>query len=938
MTQLAQRSFAGGALAPNLYGRTDLSKWQAGLAQCQNFQINRFGNLENRPGTEFCISTINAPRQVEFAVSTFQDYDLVFYIDAFYHVTLPLPRTVACAFMVPLFGGQPFTVDSATQAAWSNATTYQRGQIVSYGGQCWTSLIDNNLNITPAAPTAMAQNWFSLGSGVVRVVVPMPEIQEPNFIHGSTLTQQLFQLTFAQINQTLFLANQTFYPMRLDYHSDTWWRFSTEILKNTIGRPTTLAATAGAGGSTVYKNTVVGVGSDNTTQGPIAIPAAGLTVTSIVVTSTPNPLNYAVTTSTNHGLTTGDVVEFLGGTLVGALQYNRQYSVSVTGLTTFTLNELVAPTAGTNTTYTTSLPTVYPTFVQITATAPTITAPNHISWTASANAVRYLVFEYYEGVWAFIGSTSATAFDDIGITPDLTQRPAVNIPMFQTPQDYPAVVGVYQQRLWYANTINQPQSYWASRVGQYGVFNVNTPTNAADAFTFVLAGTVVQYITGFADIGRLVCHTTQGEYIIAGDASSGSITPTAQNVQQIGNGGSYPGIRPLPMHLTDLFVQFSGRIIRDLQFDVQVFNYTGKDTTLFASHLFKGKTIVDWCWAQVPNSIVWCVMSDGTVNAMTYIKEHQMWAWHQHVFAEGKAVSICCTREGNRSVVYFAIASDTGTYRIERQSDREYLDLNVDANFLDCAYRYNGMVATGSNPLVPTTSGGWTPSDVITLTSASPVFLSSNATYQDVVIADLLDANGNVTERVAFRIVRYVNPNVVDTIPEANVPAWAQISISTWGIAKSHFSGAVELAGYTVGILGDGNVDDQTTVANDGSFVTTKPYLNVWVGIPVTAQAQTLDWEDQQGETIMGKQKNINELTCVFVASRGGLYGMDLTAMAQFPSRQNEPWDTSDDTLTGPVRFPLTGEWAPTAQVYLQQMDPLPLCLSALVQSGQTGQ
>jgi hypothetical protein len=45
-----QRSFAGGELAPQLFGRADLVKYQTGLATCKNFAITPQGSAENRPG------------------------------------------------------------------------------------------------------------------------------------------------------------------------------------------------------------------------------------------------------------------------------------------------------------------------------------------------------------------------------------------------------------------------------------------------------------------------------------------------------------------------------------------------------------------------------------------------------------------------------------------------------------------------------------------------------------------------------------------------------------------------------------------------------------------------------------------------------------------------------------------------------------------------
>lgn len=51
------RSFAGGEIAPELYGRLDLQKYQTGLARCRNFIVLPHGPVQTRPGTEYVLHT-----------------------------------------------------------------------------------------------------------------------------------------------------------------------------------------------------------------------------------------------------------------------------------------------------------------------------------------------------------------------------------------------------------------------------------------------------------------------------------------------------------------------------------------------------------------------------------------------------------------------------------------------------------------------------------------------------------------------------------------------------------------------------------------------------------------------------------------------------------------------------------------------------------------
>lgn len=51
------RSFAGGEIAPELYGRMDLDKFQTGLKRCRNNIVLPYGPAQRRPGTKFVAPT-----------------------------------------------------------------------------------------------------------------------------------------------------------------------------------------------------------------------------------------------------------------------------------------------------------------------------------------------------------------------------------------------------------------------------------------------------------------------------------------------------------------------------------------------------------------------------------------------------------------------------------------------------------------------------------------------------------------------------------------------------------------------------------------------------------------------------------------------------------------------------------------------------------------
>jgi hypothetical protein len=70
-----QRSFSGGEISPEMFGRLDDAKYQSGLARCRNFIVKPQGPAENRAGLQFVRATKDSPqpsRLIPFTYSTTQ--------------------------------------------------------------------------------------------------------------------------------------------------------------------------------------------------------------------------------------------------------------------------------------------------------------------------------------------------------------------------------------------------------------------------------------------------------------------------------------------------------------------------------------------------------------------------------------------------------------------------------------------------------------------------------------------------------------------------------------------------------------------------------------------------------------------------------------------------------------------------------------------------
>lgn len=330
---------------------------------------------------------------------------------------------------------------------------------------------------------------------------------------------------------------------------------------------------------------------------------------------------------------------------------------------------------------------------------PTPEDPNTLTWDAVAGAAEYYVYcdPYGNGVFGFIGTATTNAFNDTGFIPDFAVTPPVARVMFDAANNYPEVAASYQQRRFFANTNNEPDGFWGSRVGFPSNFGISSPLQDDDSLTFRLAGNANHAIRWLVALKvGLIAFTRKGEWTVTGTGGAGkTLTPNGINADQELYVGCDRTVEPQVVGNTILYLQEKGKIWREVRFDQAVEGLAGKDLTIFAAHLFKGKRIVSAAYQQNPDSILWCVRNDGVLLGLTYIPEQEVWGWHRHETRNGTIEEVCVVSEGEEDVVYILVARVIGgqTVRyIERLESRDYdeEDFSDAAFFVDSGLSYNG--------------------------------------------------------------------------------------------------------------------------------------------------------------------------------------------------------------------------------------------------------
>lgn len=589
------------------------------------------------------------------------------------------------------------------------------------------------------------------------------------------------------------------------------------------------------------------------------------------------------------------------------------------------------------------------------------------------------------GGFGFIGATIDTAtpsFVDSGATiPDFSHGPPNPFTGFTSPNNYPSITGFYQQRQLYANTINEPGKVWCSQTGNYQNFGTRVPLQEDDAVIFALANSEVVDVRHLLDLGKLILGTEGGEWLIEGDAN-GILTPFAINPRV----GSYNGssdIQPVKVDNSILYIQALGNKVLELKTNILYgyYTFTGKDLTIYSTHLFDGFTINEWDYAQIPNYLTWAVRSDGVLLGFTYVAGEELAAWHRHD-TDGFFEDVCVIPEGGEHRVYVVVnrgpegaapvnnlppgkggffglggivvsssgsGSGSGGPRrfIERLRPLTLLDI-ADACYMDSALEYDGRNAgVASNPAVTmtlTNATGWGPNDPLTLTASG---LGVEFTAQQIGDARFLrDTTG---DQIVATIAAFINSSSVTVYANTDVPKFLQNTPTLdWDRAVKTIGGLDHLEGKSIAVFADkfvvaspNNPTVTPVFVSGGIAVLDQAYAHIVAGLPYVADLETMDIDTPQGPSLKESNLMVTAVGLWLESSRGAWMGAEPPAgddptegLDELKIRENEDPSQPVDLVTDYERTDIPSEWSKGGRVFIRQIDPVPLNVLAIIPLG----
>jgi hypothetical protein len=191
---------------------------------------------------------------------------------------------------------------------------------------------------------------------------------------------------------------------------------------------------------------------------------------------------------------------------------------------------------------------------------------------------------------------------------------------------YPAALGLHEQRIWFGGSKHQPQTLWASVVGDFE--NFRRGTNDDSSITLTLAAEASNSIRWLSSApGALLVGTGGDEWAVKPQADGPLTAFSARGEVQ----SSYSSAQLPAKRANDvtLFVQRDGRRIRQMAYAQGQEGFVASDITVLASHITKSG-IKQLAFQQAPQAIIWCVTNAGKLVGMTFEKDQNVFGWHQH--------------------------------------------------------------------------------------------------------------------------------------------------------------------------------------------------------------------------------------------------------------------------------------------------------------------
>ena len=287
-------------------------------------------------------------------------------------------------------------------------------------------------------------------------------------------------------------------------------------------------------------------------------------------------------------------------------------------------------------------------------------------WTNNQQGCFHAI-HFYSG-----GTSDSGIVQDDYINPDMTVTPPDDTQdaHFSAADEYPGCVGIYEQRLVFASTRSSPSTIWMSRIADLYNFTVHESIREDDALELTLAATEFPNINHLVMGRDLMLFGDGGEWLIS-PVSGNALTYKTASAKLQSMIGSDRALQPLQLADETLFAERGGTCLRSINYNYTSDSYQSNDLSVIAQSLFRANAIVSMAYKQHPDSIVECVLADGRVGTLVYMKEQEVAAWSVQELGGGwkarEIVTPKCILNGTTEMML--LVEKDGVYQMWRVRD-----------------------------------------------------------------------------------------------------------------------------------------------------------------------------------------------------------------------------------------------------------------------------
>jgi hypothetical protein len=897
--KIQAHAFTAGELDKPFYGRTDIEKYDLGVALAENFAIDYRGGLASRPGFLFADHCEATPRLFSFQTGAGSSDILL------------VMSPGKLRFMQD---GQYILEPTQTVTARTGATYTIVGHGFATGDYVY---------ITGSACPAYVYRVTRLTADTFSIAFPWgaaPPFTGTNLGTAARVLEFSVPYTAEQLRTLRF--NQKYLSgifthidverkeLVLDVLTNSW-TFGAVAGSMALTPPSSVTLTASAAGSAKIVYAVASVDADGV-EGRIGRPvmienSVNFTATAGSVSVTWPPVAgaayyrvYRSIVTENGSLTLGQPLGLIGEVFAPNLIDNNivpDFSQGpITRIDPFANGAVLE--------------------ITVTGAGSGYTQASTVAVAGGSGFVGFPVVRggAIVGVVVLTGGTGFTTASAVSFAGGGTGATAVVASVSPASGNQPSVVASFQQRRVYAGTRNLPMTLFGSRPGALENFDTDPNPNEGDAFVLTVdASTVVpiKHLVSLRD-GLLVLHEKGIDRLLA---STGRAVSAVNNYleNQITSGIGDP--EPLIIDNDLLFSLKEGGGVRALAYTVYTESYAPQNISLLSAHLFgRNRQPRRMAWIEEPSRLMWLVREDGRFLSLTYLREQEIAAWAQH-WTAGIVHEICSVEENDRTVLYAAVLRK-GRWSIEYLAEREVPDVENYVG-LDSSLIREGV--TKSTTLTIEESG-----DEAILTASGASFVSGDV--------------GSVVRAAGGRYV--ITEFVSTTVVEATVERAASLRIegdnqptpqSTWTLATkvTTVGNLWHLEGRLISVLADGDVYEGLTVTN-GAVTIPTPASLFTAGLPYFCRAKTLPLSDiQQGTD--GKKKRMIGTALRVNETRGLAVGPDGGPIYEIKDKGDEFLDAPIPLRSDSSYVAVGARWELDTALYFEQRYPLPAMILGLV-------